>query len=51
MSQMKKLLGLVAQANAEKDASIYYGYLDRDRKKQKAKKAQAKASRKRNRKK
>lgn len=51
MSQTGKLWGLAKQANAEKDASIYYGYLERAKKKRKAKNDRAKASRKRNRKK
>ena len=51
MTLDKKLWGLVKQANAEQDANIYYGYLDKAKKKKKAANTRAKASRKRNRKK
>ena len=51
MSQSSKLMGIAQQANAERDVSIYYGYLDKAKKKRKADKAREKAARKRNRKK
>jgi len=49
MSRLRKLQGLITQANAEQDARIYVDYLYKERSKKKAERKRSKAARRTNR--